>query len=359
MEVSKVLHMNGAVKADTSYASNSLVQRKVISMNEAITEEAITDLCMKTVFPMNMNVLCIADLGCSSGPNTFLVPANLLKTVENLCRRLGYCSPEFHVILNDLPGNDFNSIFQSFLPRFHQERPTEQPCLVSAVPGTFYGRLFRAKSLHFVHSSYSLMWLSKVPDGVEMNKNNIYMASSSPTSVINAYYGQFQTDFLTFLKCRSEEVVSGGKMVLTILGRKNEDPSSRDGSYIWELLAVALQHMVSQGLIEEEKLHSFHIPQYIPSPNEVATEVIKEGSFIVDCLRVSEIRWAACCDVGVDYGYDLAKCMRSVAESLLIQHFGESIIDELFKIYRKMLEDCILNEDPKFINVTASLTKRY
>jgi jasmonate O-methyltransferase len=55
---------------------------------------------------------------------------------------------------------------------------------------------------------------------------------------------QFQTDFTLFLKCRSEELVAGGRMVLTILGRRSEDPSSKECCYIWELLAVALNEMV-------------------------------------------------------------------------------------------------------------------
>lgn len=79
-----------------------------------------------------------------------------------------------------------------------------------------------------------------------MNKENIYMASTSPPSVIQAYYEQFQKDFSTFLKCRSEELVSGGRMVLTILGRKNDDPTSKECCYIWDLLAMALKQMVSE-----------------------------------------------------------------------------------------------------------------
>ncbi|CAA0839261.1 S-adenosyl-L-methionine-dependent methyltransferases superfamily protein [Striga hermonthica] len=212
---------------------------------------------------------------------------------------------------------------------------------VSGVPGSFYGRLLPSKSVHFVHSSYSLMWLSKVPEGVEMNKPNIYVASNSPKNVINAYYDQFQRDFSTFLKCRSKEVVAGGKMVLTILGRKSDVPSSKDSGYIWELMAIALQEMVYEGLVEEEKLHSFHIPQYTPSAKEVAILVEKEGSFIINRLEVSEITWAAC---GEDFcssdssrsgadGYNVARCMRSVAEPLLVEHFGEAVIDQLFKKY--------------------------
>lgn len=77
-----------------------------------------------------------------------------------------------------------------------------------------------------------------------MNKDDIYIATKSPVNVIDAYYEQFQRDFSTFLKCRSEEVVGGGRMVLTILGRKSENASSKECCYIWELLALSLKEMV-------------------------------------------------------------------------------------------------------------------
>ncbi|KAG8373224.1 hypothetical protein BUALT_Bualt11G0001400 [Buddleja alternifolia] len=222
-------------------------------MTKPITEETITELYSSMA--MVPKSLCIADLGCSCGPNTLFFTREVVKIVDKLSRKHGHKSPEFQIHLNDLPGNDFNFIFQSLLPRFQAElRPAGfGPCFVSAVPGSLYGRLFPAKTLHFVHSSYSLMWLSKVPGGIEeMNKGNIYMSITSPKSVINAYYEQFQRDFSTFLKCRSEEVVAGGKMVLTILGRKSDDASCKEGCYIWELLAVALQQMV-------DEVSNFHI----------------------------------------------------------------------------------------------------
>lgn len=64
--------------------------------------------------------------------------------------------------------------------------------------------------------------------------------------MIKGYLKQFEKDFSTFLSCRAEELVTGGRMVLTILGRKSEDPCSKDGCYIWELLAMALNDMVSE-----------------------------------------------------------------------------------------------------------------
>nr|DAD34736.1 TPA_asm: hypothetical protein HUJ06_005376 [Nelumbo nucifera] len=95
----------------------------------------------------------------------------------------------------------------------------------------------QARGLHFVHSSYSLHWPSQVPQGLENNKGNIYMAKTSPSSIFKAYFEQFERDFSTFLVSRSEELVPGGRMILTLLGRKSEDPYSKEYCYIWELLA--------------------------------------------------------------------------------------------------------------------------
>nr|WKU83437.1 O-methyltransferase 1 [Hamelia patens] len=363
MEVIDVLRMNGGI-GDTSYANNSLVQQKVIIMTRPITEAAIADL-YSSLFPKS---ICIADLGCSSGPNTFLAVSELIKTVDKKRKCLGHKSPEYQIFLNDLPSNDFNTIFKS-VPRF-QEKLKQQmesgfgPCFFTGVPGSFYQRLFPTKSLHFIHSSYSLQWLSQVPELKETNKGNIYMARSSPPSVVKAYVNQFEKDFSTFLNYRAEELVAGGRMVLTILGRKNEDPCSKDGCYIWELLAAALNDMVSEGLIEEEKLDSFNIPQYTPSPTEVRSLVEMEGSFMVDRLEATEIHWNAYdseffeFDEFNDGGYNVAKCMRAVAEPLLVSHFGEEIIEEVFSRYKKILADRMSKEKTQFINVIISLTKR-
>ncbi|KAI3699405.1 hypothetical protein L2E82_43689 [Cichorium intybus] len=233
---------------------------------------------------------------------------------------------------------------------------------------TSYSNNSLLQSMHFFHSSYSLMWLSQVPQAEETNKRNIYMSTTSPSSVIRAYYQQFQTDFSVFLKCRADEMVSGGRMVLTILGRRSDDPSSKECCYIWELLAMALNDMVSEGLIEETKMDSFNIPQYTPCPKEVKNEVDKEGSFTINCLEVSEVNWDAYADnqlirpedfnVNDIGGYNVAKCMRAVAEPLLASHFGVSIIEEVFIRYRKIITDCMSKEKTKFINVTVSMTRK-
>ncbi|KAJ6288403.1 hypothetical protein OIU76_024398 [Salix suchowensis] len=362
MEVCQVLRMNGG-RGEKSYAQNSSLQRKVISMTKPIAKEAITNLYRKT-FPAS---LAIADLGCSSGPNTLYAVSELVKAVDEVRRKLGHQSPEYQVLLNDLPGNDFNAIFKS-LAGFHEDMRKQMgdgsgPCFFAGVPGSFYGRLFRRKSLNFVYSSCGVMWLSQVPEGLEDNKGSICMVGKSPPSVVKAYYRQFQMDFSLFLKCRSEELVAGGRMVLNIYSRKSEDPSSKECSYIWDLLSVALNEMVVEGIIEEEKSDSFNIPVYTPSPLEVESIVEKEGSFTIDLLDVSQFNWNAYDDevhqseAFKDGGNNVAKILRAAAEPMLVSHFGESIIDEVFSRLGEIVNRKS-EEKTEIVIVTVSMTRK-
>ncbi|XP_019235681.1 PREDICTED: salicylate carboxymethyltransferase-like isoform X2 [Nicotiana attenuata] len=342
MEVAKVLHMNGGI-GEASYAKNSLITKKVILMTKSIRDEAITAL-YRSLSPETM---CIADLGCSSGPNTFLAISGLIKTIYEECKSNGQKqSPEFHVFLNDLPGNDFNTIFRS-LPAFYEDlrkqmRDGFDPnCFITGVAGSFYTRLFPSKSLHFVHSSYGLQWISQVPDGIEDNKGNIYVSRTSPPTVVKAYYEQYERDFVTFLKYRSKELVKGGRMILTMLGRKNEDLYSKGCYYVLEPLAMALKELVAMGLTEEEKVNSFNIPIYNPSPAEV---------------KVQEMITPQDCSNGE---YNAAHCLRAVTEPLLVSHFGTELnMDQVFNKCREIIVNCMAKEKTTFTNVIISMTKR-
>nr|GMD84084.1 salicylate carboxymethyltransferase-like [Ipomoea batatas] len=353
--------MKGGI-GDTSYANNSLLQQNVILRAKPITDEAITSLYTN----LNPKTICIADLGCSSGPNTFLAVSNLVRAVENQRKKLGRRqSPEFQIYLNDLPSNDFNTIFRS-LPKHQDDFRREmgdwfRVPFFNAVAGSFYGRLFPTDSLHFVHSSYSLQWLSQVPQGLEGNKGNIWMATTSPRNVIKAYYTQFNTNFSIFLKCRLEELVKGGKMVLTIMGRKNDNPAFHP----MDLLAMTLNDLVAEGYMEEEKLNSFNIPAYTPSLAEVKSLVENDGSFTIECLETFQIHW-----IGDEYdnddnignnnnaAYKVARGLRAVIEPILVSRFGEGIIEEVFHRCRKMIADFMSRGKTEYTNIIISLIKK-
>lgn len=73
------------------------------------------------------------------------------------------------------------------------------------------------------------------------------MDGTDPKSVLETYYRQFQKDFSTFLRCRAEELVIGGRMVITTPVRTGEDSSNKEWNKNGlEFFAVALNSMVAE-----------------------------------------------------------------------------------------------------------------
>ena len=60
------------------------------------------------------------------------------------------------------------------------------------------------------------------------------------------YKKQFQKDFTTFLESRSIEIVRGGRMVLTCVGRSEVDPCGNEGGQISNLIARSLVDLVKE-----------------------------------------------------------------------------------------------------------------
>ncbi|XP_030511136.2 probable caffeine synthase MTL2 [Cannabis sativa] len=376
MEAEEDLHMNNGV-GQTSYANNSTLQRVMISTAKQTLKESITEAyCNNKAFP---ECLRIADLGCSSGPNTLIVVSDILDIIESICTQSlnkKNLPRAFQVFLNDLPGNDFNTIFQSlssFYERLKKEKGDKfEHCFIAASPGSFYGRLFPNNSMHIVHSSSSLHWLSQVPKELvnkqtreAYNKGNICVSNTSPPMVFKIYLEQFQKDFTNFLRCRSEEIVNGGVMVFTIIGStKSDSPQS-----ILEILGRALNDMAMQNIIEEESLNNFNMPLYCPSEREVRNVIEEEGSFFLHKLNIFETTW----DAGftthqnnnnnynnnlIERGKYVSDYMRAAMESILVKQFGETIIDELFKRLANKVIESMTKENWQYKNLVISLIKK-
>ncbi|OMP09006.1 SAM dependent carboxyl methyltransferase [Corchorus olitorius] len=192
------------------------------------------------------------------------------------------------------------------------------------------------------------------------------MAKTSPPNVFKAYLDQFEKDFSNFLRSRSEELVAGGGMLLTLIGRSIADPTSKDCCSLWDLLTKSLLELAAEGLVEESDVDSFNMPFYTPCKEEILEIVEKEGSFDLDKLEIFQVDW----DPEVDFsdknlvfnkyksGQNVANCIRAVTESLLASHFGKTIIDDLFSRYAKYVADHLSVEKTKFVNVVISLIRK-
>ncbi|XP_021892796.1 jasmonate O-methyltransferase-like [Carica papaya] len=195
-----------------------------------------------------------------------------------------------------------------------------------------------------------------------VNKGKLYISKSSPECVLEAYSVQFQKDFSTFLKSRSEELVHGGRMFLSFMGRRCSDPTTEESCYQWELLAQALMTMAGEDIIENEKIDSFNAPYYAPSFEELKLEIEKQGSFVIDEVKVLEVDWDGENNNNENFilrGERVANTIRAVVESMLESHFGNHILDELFERYAQLVGDYLSNNSTKYINFLLSLVRNH
>ncbi|GMY23892.1 loganic acid O-methyltransferase-like [Fagus crenata] len=239
----------------------------------------------------------IADLGCSVGPNTFLAVQNIIEAVQfkHQCQGLHYQLPEFQVLFNDHTLNDFNTLFSSL--------PPDRIYYAAGMPGSFYSRLFPNASLHFVHSSYAIHWLSKVPKLVvdksspAWNKGRIHY-SNSEVEVVKAYEAQYAEDMECFLNARAQEV----------------------------------------GIIGEEKVDSFNLPMYFMSPKELETAVDRNGYFSIEKMEDLPSITELC--IGTHPIGQIVKVnLRAVLDGVIKAHFGDVILDELFDSFGIKIEE--------------------
>ncbi|CAL9062386.1 unnamed protein product [Musa banksii] len=419
-----ILHMVGGA-GDTSYASNSKFPEKVLHMAKPILEEAIGRV-YTSLLPERMAVV---DLGCSSGPTTLEVISEVLDVIGKLRRSLGRQEmPEILFFLNDLPGNDFNHVFRSLgdykrkveeekgnllvigwlsldpinrtVVHLAREEDKESVCIwylvsvppifnttsvflsqkdsfysyrsilflpcssisnnllvpyyVVGVPGSFYGRVFPSQSV------------PEGEQGVLLNNKNIYIAETSPLEVVKAYQDQHQRDLSEFLRCRHAELSYGARMVLSFLGRKGSYPPSGDVGYFYDLLAEALSALVSQGIVEEDKLVTFNLPYYAPSMEEVKAVIHREDLFDLEQARIFEANWDPFDDSDDDSaafdsiasGKNVAGYVRAAFQPLIEEHFGDAILDELFSIYAANVSRHLLQQKSKHYLFVISLKKK-
>ncbi|XP_072993034.1 S-adenosyl-L-methionine:benzoic acid/salicylic acid carboxyl methyltransferase 3-like [Typha latifolia] len=371
LKVDEVLSMVGGT-GENSYAFNNNIDKGKFGRPKAIVKQNVLEL-YSLLHPKNF---VTADLGCSSGNNSFVLFSDIVDGINESCDKLSLSPPEIHLFLNDLQGNDFNTVFRSL--NEHKEKLKKEkgekflPFYPVGVPGSFFTRLFPKNTVHFVYSTLSLQWLSEVPrglvseDGVALNPGNIYISKTSPPIVPKLYFEQYKRDFTMFLKHRAEEICSGGRMVLTYIGRSVPDHSESVGNtYIWSLFSRALNEMVAKGVIKAKDVDTFNMPLYKPSMEEVKLVTQMEGSFDIVEAEMMEPFWEFSsktedwvkCD-SVKTGVLIAKEMRATAEVLLAAHFGEAIMDDLFSRLAEIIAEHISKEKGKHVMFTVAFQKR-
>ncbi|XP_028757851.1 probable S-adenosylmethionine-dependent methyltransferase At5g37990 [Neltuma alba] len=318
-----------------SYARNSTFQRSAIEAAKKLLQSAVIDnFDLKTTCGSSGNQIRIADFGCSTGPNTFIAAQNIIEAVQlkYQSQSQNQSTPEFFVFFNDQASNDFNTLFQKL--------PPNRNYFAAGVPGSFYGRLFPSQSLHLVHSSSSLSWLSKMPKELTdrncgaWNKGRIFY-TNAPKEVEDAYEGQFKMDLATFLQARAQELVGNGIMILMIPAAHDVIDFSVDlyGGKDYEVLGSCLMDMAKLGLISEEKVDTFNVPTYFPRLKDLKKMLESNEDLSVEKMDLLDGNNLI---IEPNLGRHVSQC-RAAFEVLIEKHFGDGIVDELFDRFAQKL----------------------
>ncbi|GKA95552.1 ribonuclease H-like domain-containing protein [Tanacetum coccineum] len=127
-------------------------------------------------------------------------------------------------------------------------RISENPVLHERrVPGSFHGRLFPDKSMHLFHSSSILHWLSQALRSMDYMCTWQKRALQSCLKYIRC---NFKKVLSMFLESRSKEMIHGGHMVLSLVGRSNVDPSCNYSGCLRELFSKSLVDMAKEPLVD-------------------------------------------------------------------------------------------------------------
>ncbi|PHT97218.1 hypothetical protein BC332_33853 [Capsicum chinense] len=297
-----------------SYSKNSPLAKEALNGAKRMVRDAIIqNLDIKIMLSSSSNTIRIADLGCSVGPNTFIAMQHVVQVLKEKYHNNNIL--EFQIFFNDHVTNDFNTLFQSL--------PIDRSYYVSGVPGTFHGRLFPSRSIHFAHSINSIHWLSKCPEELldekspAWNKGLIHYMGTSNVEVLNAYVSQFEKDMEMLLNARAEEIVEGGMMVLV----------TPFESYLrlFKFFGSSLMDLVNEGKLDEFLVDSFNLPMYFPSPEDMTKVVEKNGCFNIEKV---ELTYPKSKLVDEADAKAIMINLRAILEGVLSNHFGCKIAEE-------------------------------
>jgi jasmonate O-methyltransferase len=106
-----------------------------------------------------------------------------------------------------------------------------------------------ASLIHFLRTDYLRTGL-QAPEELKRNQIPAYDIDENVRIerrplVIGAYARQFRKDFTLFLEMRAKELASGGRMVVSLAGRRSEELASKFTN-AWESVAQILSEMVSK-----------------------------------------------------------------------------------------------------------------
>ncbi|CAF1206730.1 unnamed protein product [Rotaria sordida] len=229
-----------------SYNSNSVPQLNVIQSSIPFIQKAIDVLdIVPSFFP-----IMIADFGSSHGANSNYA----MKIIINYIKQIKQTNQSFLIIHNDLPTNDWISLFDSL---------NEDKTYFGLANGrSFYEQCLPTNSLTIAYSSMSIHWLSRKP----CNLSNHCLPRFAQGAELIAFKTQAANDYAQFLENRSRELMRGGVLILTILS------ADKEGKTLAHNVNNHLYKCAQLIPLNEQELLDYTIPLYHRTYEECLNE---------------------------------------------------------------------------------------
>jgi len=238
------------VNVTGSYNTNSKPQLAAIDLSISFIDQAIDafDIDNSSL----TNSLIIADFGTSHGANSIYA----MKLIINYLREKKKDYREPLIIHNDLPTNDWQTVFQLLIK--------DNSYKAVANGHSFYEQCLPNNSLSIGYSSTSIHWLSKKPCNISTHCVSLFATDDE----LIAFKSQARTDYMNFLENRSRELIPGGILILAIPSLNNQGQCGNQN--VKNLLYKCAQEIC----LTSEELFNYTIPSHIRSYDECIDENI-------------------------------------------------------------------------------------
>lgn len=214
--------------------------------------------------------LVVADFGCSQGANSM---APMRAAIAALRERAGGDRP-ICVVHNDLPGNDYASLFTLLEQDPASYLRNAQGVFASAVGRSFFEQVLPPDTVTVGWSSNSVHWFNHVPHTAP---DAWYPPDTAIPEVRAGFERQSAEDWRRFLKHRGMELRLGGRLLVMMGGADESGPTS------WGALRRHLQAeraaILEAGALTEMQSARMLIPNRMRCRDEIVAPFGAEGSF--------------------------------------------------------------------------------
>lgn len=229
------------------YSASARLQAAGLTQAIALFEEAARAI---PIPPAPLPIV-IADYGAANGHNS-LLPINA--AISALRKRT---RPDQSVLVThtDVPENDFSALFSTLREDPDSYLRHDQAAFSSAVGRSFYSQILPSNTVSLGWSSWSVLWLSRLPAPVT---DHVHASFSADADTRAAHERLAARDWHEFVAYRGRELCPGGRaVVMTMAVAENGEFGYRP---LFAALMAELAELVQREVISADELTGMCIP---------------------------------------------------------------------------------------------------